>query len=202
MAAISAKDYYGIIEVIYIGWCAIVCGAGLFTAEKKYRINKKIQVSGISDTKFYLSRFVPVFLAVVLGTIVTIGLTILMFGIHWGSPLLSALVVLFSCGAATAFGLMFYNITENVVVTIIAVFALVWMAGFTGGSFETYMFSSLPEGLKQMSPIYHINRSLVEMSCAGNSDHVPAALAYSGAIIVVSSAVSILAGKIRKRGRA
>ncbi len=202
MASIDSADYYGIIEVIYIGWCAIICGAGLFSAEKKYGINKKLRVSGISESKFYLSRYIPMLLAVLLGTALTVGLSILLFGIHWGNPLLSALVILFSSAAACAFGLMVYSITENMVLTIILVFSIVWVAGFCGGSFETYMFSSLPDTLKKISPIYHINRSLVEMSCMGSSDYTTNALLYSGGITIVCSAVSILAGKLRKRGKA
>ena len=97
---------------------------------------------------------------------------------------------------------MAYNIFDNIVVTIIAVFIVVWLAGFFGGSFETYMFSSHPMSIKQLSPIYYINRSLVELSCMGHSDYVGSALIYSGAITIICSAVAILAGTIRRRGRA
>ncbi len=199
MEPIEASDYYGIVEVVYFGWCAVVCGAGIFTAEKKYHIGKKLRVSGLSELQLFFGKFIPMLLVVSISSLITAGITILLFGVHWGSPLISALIVVLSAAAATAFGLMFYNITENVVVTIIAVFALVWMAGFTGGSFETYMFSTQPQQLKDISPIYHINRALTELSCMGHSDYTRSAVIYCIIIMFVSACVSIMAGYIRGR---
>ena len=202
MEAIDSTDYYGIIEVIYFGWCAIVCGAGLFTNEKKYRIRKKYQVSNLSDTKIYLSRFVPVTVFVCMATLVSTILSVVLFKVHWGNPLVSVLIVILSAAAASAFGLMVYSILDNMVAAIIATFAIVWFAGFFGGSFETYMFSAIPMSVKQMSPIYHINRSLVELSCMGKSDYVVSAIVYSISIIVVSSVVAVFADTLRRRGKA
>jgi len=56
--------------------------------------------------------------------------------------------------------------------------------------------------LKVLSPIYHINRSLVELSCMGHSDYVPSAIIYCGILTIVCSAAAIFAGAVRKRGRA
>ena len=94
---------------------------------------------------------------------------------------------------------MFYNITRNVVVTIIAVFAVVWVAGFTGGSFETYMLSTQPQVLKDISPIYHINRALTELSCMGHSDYTLSAFTYCITIMLVSAFAAVAAGYIRGR---
>lgn len=199
MEPIDAVDYYGIIEVIYFGWCAIVCGTGIFTAEKKYHIGKKLHVSGLSEFKLYLAKFIPMVLVVTLSSLITAGISVVMFGVHWGAPLISVLLIVLSAAAATAFGLMFYNITNNAVVTIIGVFAAVWFAGFWGGSFETYMFSSHPQILKDISPIYHINRSLVELSCMGHSGYVGNAVIFTTSIIIVCSFVAVLAGKVRRR---
>ncbi|MBO6297334.1 MAG: ABC transporter permease [Lachnospiraceae bacterium] len=199
MAPIEASDYYGIVEVVYFGWCAVVCGAGIFTAEKKYHIGKKLKVSGLSELQLFLGKFIPMLLVVSISSLLTAGITILLFGVHWGSPLISALIVVVSAAAATAFGLMFYNITGNVVVTIIAVFAVVWVAGFTGGSFETYMLSTQPQVLKDISPIYHINRALTELSCMGRSDYTLSAITYCIMIMLVSAFAAVAAGYIRGR---
>lgn len=199
MEAIDSTDYYGIVEVVYFGWCAILCGTGILNAEKKYRIGKKLKVSGLSETKLYLAKFIPMLLVVSISSLITASATIVLFGVHWGSPILSALIVVLSAAAATAFGLMFYSITQNSVVTIIGVFAVVWLAGFFGGSFETYMFSSHSAFLKNISPIYHINRSLTELSCMGSSDYMGSAVLYCVMIIFVSSFIAIGAGDIRRR---
>ena len=199
LSPIEATDYYGIIEVVFFGWCAIVCGAGIFVAEKKYRIGKKLKVSGLSETQLYLAKLIPMLMVVAISSLVTAALTVVLFDVHWGSPALSALILILSAAAATAFGLMFYSITQNAVVSIIAVFVSVWLAGFFGGSFETYMFSRSPQTLKNISPIYHINRALAELSCMGHSDYVKSAVIICIAIIFVSSALAVLAGNIRRR---
>ena len=64
------------------------------------------------------------------------------------------------------------------------------------------MFSNMPDMVKHLSPIYHGNRALVELSCMGKSNYVVSAVLISLVITVICSAIAILAGGIRKRGRA
>ena len=199
---IESIDYYGIIEIVYFGWCAIVCGSVIFLSEKKYRIGKKIQVSTLNDWQIYLSKYIPLIIIVTVGSIISMILSIILFDVHWGKIPLSLLILAFSVAASSAFGLMVYEISNNMVITVIGVFAIVWFAGFFGGSFETYMFSSHPMSVKLATPIYHINRSLVELSVMGHSDYVLSAILYCGAIVIICSMVAVLAGRLRRRGRA
>ncbi len=201
-SAIDSKDYYGIVEIIYFGWCAIVAGAGIFINEKKYKIRKRYQVANLSPFKEYLGRFIPIVIVTSVGTVIAAMLTVVLLGVHWGNPLLSFLVLIISTAAATALGVMIYNITDNMIATIIIVFAVVWFLGFWGGSFETYLFSSHPMFLKNISPIYHINRALTELSCMDHSDYMVSAVGYCGILVVVCSAIAMIAGQLRKRGRA
>ena len=115
---------------------------------------------------------------------------------------MSILIVFMMILAGTALGMMLYNISDSLVITIILQFTIVWFLGFFGGSFETYMFSGTSDLLKHLSPIYHGNRALVELSCMGESNYAASAVWYSLAITVVCSAIAISAGSIRKRGRA
>lgn len=200
--AVDASDYYGIIYIVYFCWCGVLCATGVLGNEKKYGIARRFQVSNISGTQNYLGKFIPCTLAVSAAMAVVTGITILLYGIHWGNPLLSALIVFMMIMAGNALGLMFYHITDNLIIMVIMQFTVVWFMGFFGGSFETYMFSSMPEFLKQLSPIYHGNRALVEISCMGKSDYVAGSIIYSLAVTLVCSAVAILADGIRRRGRA
>lgn len=202
MPAINARDYYGIIEIVYFCWCGMICATGVLSDEKKYGIGRRLAVSGMSEWKEYLGRYIPVTLTTAAGMAAAAGITILLYDIHWGKPLLSVFIVFVMILAGTALGMMLYNISDSLVITIIVQFTLVWIMGFLGGSFETYMFSSTPEALKNISPIYHINRALVELSCMGESSYTAGAIWYSLAITVICSAVAVLAGYIRKRGRA
>lgn len=202
MPAVNARDYYGIIYIVYFCWCGIICATGVLSNEKKYGIVRRFQVSNLSETQNYFGKFIPIILTVAAGMAAATGITVLLYDIHWGNPVLSVLIVFMMILAGNSLGMMLYNLSDNLVITVIMVFTIVWFMGFFGGSFETYMFSSTPDLLKQLSPIYHGNRALVELSCMGKSDYVASAVWYSLAITMVCSAIAILAGSIRKRGRA
>lgn len=202
MPAIDAVDYYGIVYIVYFCWCGIVCAVGVLNNEKKYGIGRRFQVSNLSETQNFLGKFIPIVLTVAGGMGIAIATTVLLYGIHWGRPLVSMGIVLLMIVAGAAFALMLYYITENIVITIILQFTIVWILGFLGGSFETYMFSATPELLKKLSPIYHTNRALVELSCMGESTYITSAIIYSLAITVICSMIAIFAGCIRKRGKA
>ena len=202
MPAIDSTDYYGIVEIVYFLWCGIVCIASIVNNEKKFKIIQKLRVSGLSEAKIYLSKFIPTVAVVSIGILIAAITSSLLFGIHWGNIPLSVLIVFLAVNAAISMGLMFYTVFDNIVATIMVTFAIVWVAGFYGGSFETYLFSSHPQNLKELSPIYYINRSLVELSATGRSGYAVKAIAITVVMTLVTSAAAIIAGNIRKRGNA
>lgn len=202
MPAVNARDYYGIIYIVYFCWCGIICATGVLSNEKKYGIVRRFQVSDISEVQNYFGKFISVILTVTAGMAAATAITVLLYDIHWGNPVLSVLIVFMMIMAGAALGLMLYNVSDSLVITIIMQFTIVWFMGFFGGSFETYMFSRTPDTLKLLSPIYHGNRALVELSCMGKSNYAAGAVWYSLAITAACSAIAILAGSIRKRGRA
>lgn len=202
MSAIDSVDYYGIAFIVYFCWCGIICATGVLSNEKKYGIERRFRVSDISEIKNYLGKFIPIVLTATAGIGIATGVTILLFDIHWGKPLWSFCIILLMILAQTALGLMFYNISNSLVITIILQFTVAWFMGFVGGSFETYMFSAFSDSIKHLSPIYHGTRALVELSCVGESSYVGSALIYALAITVICSVIAVLAGTIRKRGKA
>ncbi len=200
--AVNSTDYYGIVFVIYFGWCAIVCAAGLFSQEKKHRILERLQVSNLSPLQTYLGRVIPLITVVVTGIGVAVILSAVLLGVHWGNVALSALLILLSVVAASTFEMMIYEITRSMIATIILSFTIVWIMGYIGGTFETYLFSAWPEKVKLISPLYHTNRALVELSSMGKSDYVVSCIIYMIAITLVSSMIAVLAGTIRRKDRA
>ncbi len=199
--AINATDYYGIIYIVYFGWCAIVCGAGLFTNEKKNSIIERLQVSNLSTFQIYLARLIPIVIVVFLGTGIAAVVSSLMLGVHWGNILISAVIVLLTVAAATAFEMMIYEMTNSMIATIILSFGIVWFMGYVGGSFEAYVISDTAEAVKRLSPLYHANRSLTELSCMGHSDFVLSSIIYSIGVVVACSGISLIVGKIRRAGK-
>ena len=202
MPAIDSVDYYGIIYIVYFCWCGMICATGVLSNEKKYGIVRRFQVSNISESQNFFGKFIPIVLTVTGGMAIATAITVLLYDIHWGNPLLSAAIVFLMIVAGTALGMMLYNISDSLVITIILQFTIVWFMGFFGGSFETYMFSGISDLLKQLSPIYHGNRALVELSCMGESSYVASSVIYSLSITVICSVIAIFAGYIRKRGKA
>lgn len=198
MPAVNSRDYYGIIYIVYFCWCGMICATGVLSNEKKYGIVRRFWVSNISETQNYLGKFIPITLTTAAGMTIATGITILLYDIHWGNPILSIFIVFMMISAGTALGMMLYNISDSLVITIIVQFTIVWFMGFFCGSFETYMFSGTPDKLKHLSPIYHGNRALVELSCMGESNYAASVVWYSLAITVICSAITILAGNIRK----
>ncbi|MBQ7067222.1 MAG: ABC transporter permease [Lachnospiraceae bacterium] len=202
MPAIDSVDYYGIVYIVYFCWCGMICATGVLSNEKKYGIVRRFRVSNISESQNFLGKFIPIVLTVAGGMAIATVITVLLYDIHWGKPLLSTVIVFLMIAAGAALGMMLYNISDSLVITIILQFTIVWFLGFFGGSFETYMFSSMPDFLKQLSPIYHGNRALVELSCMGESSYVASTVIYSLAVTVICSIVAIFAGYVRKRGKA
>ena len=201
MPAIDSVDYYGIIYIVYFCWCGMICATGVLSNEKKYGIVRRFQVSNISESQNFFGKFIPIVLTVTGGMAIATIITVLLYDIHWGNPFLSTVIVFLMIVAGTALGMMLYNISDSLVITIILQFTIVWFMGFFGGSFETYMFSSTSDLLKQLSPIYHGNRALVELSCMGESSYAASTVIYSLAITVICSIIAIFAGYVRKRGK-
>ncbi|HKM34516.1 MAG TPA: ABC transporter permease [Lachnospiraceae bacterium] len=202
LPAIDAVDYYGIIYIVYFSWCGIVCAANVLTSEKKYGINRKFQVTAISDVRMYLAKLIPVILVVTVGMMLSTIITVLLFGIHWGNILIASLLLFLTIIASSALGLMIYYLFQDVAITVIVLFTVVWFMAFFGGSFETYMYSSHSEVIKSLSPIYHINRALVENACMGHSKFTGSCVLYMLAITFGCSVIAIAVQKIRRRGRA
>ncbi len=202
MPAIDSKDYYGIIEVVYFIWCGIVSMAGVLSSEKKNGIEKRFQVAGMTEGRLYLARWIPTVLTIICETAITIFVTKAIFDISWGNNPVSTLILCVTIMGSAACGLFLYSIFQNLAVVVIALFTSVWFMGFFGGSFETYMFSTVPESLKQLSPIYHVNRALVECSCMGNSDYIVSSILYMAGITIGCSVLAIIINTVRKKGRA
>lgn len=202
MPSVDSIDYYGIIEIVYFSWLSIMCAASVLTSEKKNRIWQKYQVTGISGVKLFMGKWIPIVLATAFGIGICVAVTIVLFDIHWGNPVMSAALMFLLIMASSAFGLMLYAFFRNLAVTVVVLFTSTWFMGFFGGSFETYMFSSMPDALKNASPIYHVNRTLVEYSCMGHSSYTNSSIFYLLAIIFICSVLAVAADGIRKRGRA
>ena len=199
MPAVDSTDYYGIIYILYFSCCGMICATGMLGSEKKNGIEKKYRVCSISDLGLLMARLLPTMGVVIVCTFIETFVTAALFGVHWGQPLVSALIVIMMILAFCCVGFLLHSISGNLAITVIGLFSVVWILGYLGGSFETYMYSSTSEAVKQITPFYHANRALVELSCMGHSDYVYSSLLFSSCIAAVSMILTIAVYKFYKK---
>lgn len=181
----NSTDYYGIIYILYFAWCGLISLVAVISSERKSAIPRRMRVSHMSKFNYYIGKFIPCTLAIFLEVCVAWGLSILLFHIHWGNLGVSTLVIFLISMAASAFGIVLFQLFNNVAISIVLGFVIIWVAGFFGGSFMTYMYSTLPQWLINTSPIYYVNRAMVEYSTKGYSDYIGKCILFLVGIIVV-----------------
>ncbi len=202
MPYVEASDYYGIIYVVYYSWCGIICIAGVLASEKKNAINRKFLVSPITEFRLFLAKWISAALVAIFEMTVVALISTWIFDITWGNVWASLGIILLTIIAANAYGLFLFYLFGNLAISVGVLFTTVWFMGFVGGSFETYMFSVIPDKIKNISPIYHVNRALVEYSCMGKSEYGTSAVFFLISILLVSILGAVLAQKLRREVRA
>lgn len=110
MPAVDAKDYYGIIEIVYFSFLGIICIASILSSEKKNGIGQRLQITSLSSFKLYFAKWIPLVSFMAFGIGVSVLVSSFMFGIHWGNLALSVILVLLVIMAGASLGLMFYSI--------------------------------------------------------------------------------------------
>lgn len=197
----SSIDYYGKIELIYFLWCSMITLSSVIDSERKNRIQQRLKISPASNLTLYLAKWIPCFLAITLMIGAASVISTYVFEIHWGC--LPATIGLFLLGAAavSSFGVLLFYIIQNVAVTFGLEFLIVWVMGFLGGSFESYMYSGIPETVKRISPIYYMNRCLVEYQTNGSSAFTAGAVWMHLAIMIVLGLAGCLLMKRRMEER-
>lgn len=193
----DAEDYYGIIEIIYFTWCGLLFLTAVIQSERSNHLQKRFVISPASGIKLYLGKLIPCELLTALSIAVSAVIATILFDIHWGNlPGTIGILFLISL-AATALGVVLLYLVKHLAVSVILLFSLVWGWGFIGGSFETYMYSSFPESVKRISPLYYANRTIVEYSTMGHSDYTMGCIVYLLGIFVLCAVVGIMLMKRR-----
>lgn len=188
----SAVDYYGIIEIVYFTWFGFMALTSILSSERKYNILNRIQVTSVSKWTVYLAKFIPAVTACFIEMIISIILSYLLFGVNFGNLALSLGIILLSIMASIAFSIMVFTFFKQLLIGIAIMYFSGFVMGFIGGSFQMYMFAPFSESIKNLSPIYHTNRALVELSTSGSSDYVVTSILVLSAICVVCSLIVIL----------
>ena len=196
----DADTYYTIVQTVYF---SSLCSAFLclvYISERKQNIGIRFRSSTAGGVRIYLAKlFSCTLTSWLIMALITGGLAIFLFDIKLGCPFISISILLFAIFAFASFGMLFLIIFDNPAASIGSLFMVLWIAGYVGGTFETYMLSSVPDSVQELSPLYYVNRTLVELSVNGQSDYLGRCLM----VLTVMSAVSIALGMFvtsRKKG--
>ena len=199
----GAQDYYSIIEIVYFLSLCVVFLSVIIQSEKGNHIPARFRVGNAGDGVLYLGKMIPcVLMAVGTQILITGGLVTVLYDVDWGKPLTSFLILCLEAVAFTAFGMVFMLLFDNMAVAIGSMFMILWFMGFVGGSFETYMYSSVPDTIKELSPLYYLNRTLVELSTIGESNYLKPCVIYMLAMVIICVPVGILLTGRRKEKNA
>ena len=197
----SSVDYYGITEIIYIIWIGMMAVTIIEFNEQKYNLVNRINLTKANSLIIFLGKLIPVILLIFLEVGVAVVISKILMGINWGTvPLMSAGIIFLEIVAISTVGLMLSSLIRSQVVVNIIIFITSFGFGFIGGSFQTYMYNLISDGIMSLSPLYYLNRTLIEFSTKGYSDMAEKTITLFLIIIAISSVVGILA--IDKRRKA
>lgn len=182
----EAENYYGIIEIVYFLSLCTVFLSFIFQTERQSNIGIRFRVGNVGSFTRYMSKYIScLVVAIIIQVILVSGFVLALFDVTMGNPVVFFGILILTAIAFTAFGMVFFLLFNNMAVSIGLLFMTLWFAGFVGGTFETYMYTVITEPIKRLSPLYYVNRTLVETSVNGSSS-------YLGPCVVVLSVMTVV----------
>ncbi|MCQ2529333.1 MAG: ABC transporter permease [Saccharofermentans sp.] len=182
----EAENYYGIIEIVYFLSLCTVFLSFIFQTERQSSIGIRFRVGNAGSFTRYMSKFISCLIIALIIQVVLVSVLVLsLFDVTMGNPVVFFGILALSAVAFTAYGMVFFLLFNNIAVSIGLLFMTLWFAGFVGGTFETYMYTAVTEPIRRLSPLYYVNRTLVETSVNGSSS-------YLGSCIVVLSVMTVV----------
>jgi len=189
----TSENYYSIVEIEYfMSICSIFLCMIYYTERKNNILTRFRTGSAGSPTRYFGKLFSCVLTSWLVQVLIMVGLVSLLFDVQFGKPMVSIGILLLATVAYASFGMVFFELFENSAVSIGLMFTALWFAGYLGGSFESYMYSSFSENIKRLSPTYYVNRSLVELSVKGSSDYLLPCVGVMLLMIVVCVSLGLI----------
>lgn len=188
----TAQDYYGIVEIVFIIWFGVSSAVGLEVIERKNKISERIKLTNAKPIILFMGKFIPNIVATCLQVGIAIVVSALLLKVNWGEHLfLSGGVLLGEVIAISALGTMLTVTIRNSTIINIFMYVGAFVFGFMGGSFQTYMYNFVSEDIVRLSPLYYLNRTLVELSTKGSSHYLGTTLIMLFFITILSVAIGL-----------
>ena len=189
---ISSKEYYGRILLTYCVWIGAVFAGRIAILERRDRAIIRIRQSQISGFTWWLARWIATFIGYSIAVFIIVLWLNMRMQMDWDEyvgkiVLLVGLMMI--CFTVLNTFLSFVFKTEAAFVTVTSI---VWMLnGFLGGSFQNYWYNFIPEDIQELSIIYYMNRSIIEVSTYGESRYLNKCIFLMLFIMLISSLLSI-----------
>ena len=195
----SAIVYYGIVELVYVIWMSMTISATMVNYERRASVSERIWISNVKSSTIYFGKLISTILCVVIQIGISAAVATITMDINWGdNPILIVGVILLEILAASSIGIMLATfIKSEAVVNVLCVLSA-FVFGFIGGSFQTYMYNFVSDKIANLSPLFHINRTLVQIAVKGYSEYTFMTVILLALLFVVSGFMSMI-GIIRGR---
>jgi ABC-2 type transport system permease protein len=129
----------------------VTYGGRSLLAERNQGTLPRLLVSPTSSTQVLAGKVFGIFITGVAQMLILILGTALLFGLHWGDPLATLLLVLAAVAAATGWGLLVASLSKTTAQISSVGSALMLIFGLLGGSF--FSMSALPRWVQVFSHI-------------------------------------------------
>jgi ABC-2 type transport system permease protein len=193
----EAQDYYGIVQLVYIIWFGIASCITFADTERKSGVVYRIALSKANASILFLGRFIPTVFSLCFQVGIALITSTILLKINWGPyPLLSFGILLLEIIAISAFGTTISFIIKNVSLINIGTYVASFIFGMLGGCFQTYMYN-VDESLAKWSPLYYINRTLVELSTKGYSAYLNKSIILLMSVIGLSLIIGVIYSRVR-----
>lgn len=193
----DAQDYYGIVQTVFFIWFGIVGCATFTEGERKNGVACRFAMTKANATILYLGRFIPATCSLCFQVGISLVTSTILLNINWGPyPLLSFSLLLFEIIAVSAFGTTLSFMIKNTSFINICAYITSFIFGAIGGCFQTYMYNTT-EDVAKWSPLYYINRTLVELSTKGSSTYLFKTIIFLCSVIFLSLSAGLIYTKVR-----
>ncbi len=184
----SALTYYGLVMLINILCYSAVGTVNMIHEDRQLGINRRIGLTRIGPLAVFWGRIISSTLMNLMQIGATMLMSTLLLGVNYGSqyPFVIALVLLFAV-TANSVSIMLGYLVRNAAISRTLIYAISFFLNFFGGSYTQYLYASgRLLRMMQDTPLYYINRCLVEIATRGSSSMLPDALTIMLSSIVIS----------------
>lgn len=189
----TSEVYYGIVEIAYFIWFGMMAASNLVSNERKYGVTDRIGLTTASSLTLFFGNLISAVLVIFVQIAIATIFSTILIGVDWGtSPILSITIIILEIIACSALGIVLSLLIKSQALVNVLIVLFGFLFGFIGGSNQTYMYNFVSDNVAKISPLYHINRTLVELSTKGYSDYTNSCIIFLLAISMISVIIGIL----------